>query len=152
MEIVASAMMHPFPVSNDLEEDWFKGLSDKGNRAVWFGILHIKDSLLIGFTFLNEINWINRSCMLGIVIGNKNYQGSGLGKEVMDTIINYAWNSLNLRKISLEVRSDHTTAVKLYEELGFIREGLLKDHYFNEGIYNDALLLSLFKDTVDSGK
>ncbi len=151
-EIKASAIMHPFPVTFELEEEWYATQNDKGNKAIWFGIELVEDSTPIGFTFLNNIRWVDRTCNLGIVIGEIKYQGSGIGKEVMDLLISYTFKSLNLRKITLEVRSDHEAAVKLYEKLGFKQEGILREHYFVEGQYHDTLILSLFNGTDKSGK
>ena len=144
-EIKQASMMHPFPVTLELEDEWYEGLSDRANKAVWFGIELNQDSSLIGFTFLNNISWTDRTCNLGIVIGEKNHQGAGIGREVMETLISYAFEKLNLRKIGLEVREDNKAALSLYEKLGFMTEGTLRDHHFSNGKYYDVLIMSLFK-------
>lgn len=151
-EIKASTMMHPFPVSLELEEDWFSGLQNTGNRAVWFAIEFIDSDAPIGFIFLNNIRWVERNCCLGILIGEKTQQGSGIGKEAMDLLIDYAFKALNLRKISLEVRTDNKAALLLYEKIGFRKEGTLKDHYYSAGKYHDALILSLFNTGLSDGR
>ena len=151
-EIKASSIMHPFPVTFELEEEWYATLNDKRNKAIWFGIELEEDAKLIGFTFLNNIRWVDRTCNLGIVIGEIKYQGSGIGKKVMNLLVSYAFKSLNLRKITLEVRSDHAAALKLYEKLGFKQEGILKDQYFADSKYHDTLILSIFNDADRSGK
>jgi diamine N-acetyltransferase len=151
-EIKASAMMHPFPVSPELEEEWFSGLQNTGNRAVWFAIEPVEGNAPIGFIFLNNIRWVERNCCLGILIGEKTQQGSGIGREAMDLVIGYAFKALNLRKISLEVRTDNKAALLLYEKTGFRKEGTLRDHYYSAGKYHDALILSLFNPGSPDGR
>jgi RimJ/RimL family protein N-acetyltransferase len=49
-----------------------------------------------------------------------------------------------LRKITLGVVRQNTQAVALYEKLGFVTEGIYKEHLVYDGIYYDVLRMSLF--------
>jgi UDP-4-amino-4,6-dideoxy-N-acetyl-beta-L-altrosamine N-acetyltransferase len=137
---------HPFPVTKELEKEWIEGvLKNKDNSSVYFGICKNESRELVGIVKLFNINWISRTCCFGIFLGSKENRGKGIGKEAMQLIINYAFNSLNLRKISLEVISSNKATIKLYEKMGFEKEGILNEQFFAEGKYFDFLILALLK-------
>ncbi|MBN2669268.1 MAG: GNAT family N-acetyltransferase [Bacteroidales bacterium] len=147
-ELTKLVLSHPFPITEALELDWYHSiLNSKDNKSVYFGIDTIQGNL-IGLVFLNNINWIHRTCWFHILIGDSSAQGKGYGKETMQLISNYAFNTLNLNKISLEVATYNLAAIKLYESTGFIKEGLLKQHYFVDGQFIDSIIMSKFKENA----
>jgi len=60
--------------------------------------------------------------------------------------LDYAFNELNLQKISLEVLELNTGALKLYEKLGFKKEGFFENHFYSNGVYFNVLVMSLSRD------
>lgn len=62
---------------------------------------------------------------LGIVVSEQ-LVGQGLGRILMEELINWATSNGVTKKISLVTREDNTFAIELYEKLGFEKEGLLK--------------------------
>lgn len=144
IEIKKQSLMHPFPVTKELETDWFNKLStDKNNKMVFFSIVD-KENHIIGYTQLTNINWINRNCYFGIIIGNKEYRGKGVGFEVLELMIKYAFETLNLHKIILEVADFNKTAIKLYEKYGFVLEGILNEQVFYDNKYYNFRIYSIF--------
>lgn len=116
---------------------------------VWYFVLLVfyyrSNDVPIGYIILNNINHTNRNCTLGIVIGEMESQGKGFGNEVIGMAISYAFDTLNLNRITQEVVENNENALKLYRKLGFIEEDRLKKHYFVEGKYFDVIVLSIFK-------
>jgi len=145
LDFSALIMSHPFPVTEELEKEWIKSIiEDKSNRSVHLGIC-LKDSEeLIGLTKLFNINWISRNCYFGIFLGSKESRGKGIGKEVMELIIDYSFNKLNLRKIILEVIETNQPAINLYKKMGFTKEGELKEQVYNNEKYYGVIIMSLF--------
>tara|TARA_B110000503_G_C7011170_1_gene355753 strand:+ start:184 stop:726 length:543 start_codon:yes stop_codon:yes gene_type:complete len=83
-------------------------------------------------------------CEYGILIGDKSEWGKGYAKEASQLIIDYCFNVLNLRKMTLGVTACNESAVKLYKNLGFEIEGIFKNQEFHFGKYQDGLRMSLF--------
>lgn len=83
---------------------------------------------------------------LGLLIGNKNYWGKGVGYEACKLAIEYGFNEMHLRKIYLAVYENNPHAKKLYEKLGFKTEGILRKHIMASGELNDKCLMGLFKE------
>ncbi|HOQ43026.1 MAG TPA: GNAT family protein [Smithellaceae bacterium] len=147
------AMMHPYPVTKEMEKEWLKGiLHDTSNRCVTFAIETVAKHKLIGSFQLRDIQWIHRRAWLGIMIGDSEEQGKGFGSEAMRLGMDYAFKVLHLEKISLEVVRQNQRAINLYEKIGFKREGLLKRHYYFDGGYHDVLIMSLIKPTEYLGR
>jgi RimJ/RimL family protein N-acetyltransferase len=46
-------------------------------------------------------------------------------------------------RIELSVRADNLRAVRLYEKVGFVREGVLRDAVFVDGKLHNALAMAL---------
>jgi len=146
-EIKNMALMHPFPVSMEMEKEWFESNIKKiNNRLIILGIEFMESNQIIGFTKLYDINWVHRYCYFGIIIGEKNMWGNGIGKETTELMIQYAFQTLNLRKILLEVVIMNEPAINLYKNLGFNVEGTLKNQVFINGAYSDVLLMAIFNN------
>ena len=139
------AMMHPFPITEMVEKKWYEDiLKSTSDKTVYFTIIQ-KDDTPIGFVKLYNINYTHKNCALGIVIGESEEQSKGYGKEAMELIIEYAFNTLNLNKITVEVVENNYKALSLYERLGFIEEGRMKQQYYMGAEYLDILIMSIFK-------
>ena len=140
------AAMHQFPVSPELEQQWLDAIiMDKSNSKAYFGIESREKGLLAGICFLQNINWVDRTCWFGIAILPE-FQGKGYGKSALGMMLEYGYKKLNLYKISLYVLSVNQAAVKLYEAAGFETEGTLRKHCNVEGERCDLLIMSRFKD------
>jgi len=79
---------------------------------------------------------------LGIVIG-KPYCGFGLGRKMMDYLIEWARLNGITKKISLLTREDNYGAIELYRKVGFEEEGRLKNDNYIKGVYYSTLAMSL---------
>lgn len=83
---------------------------------------------------------------LGLLIGNKDYWGKGIGSEACRLMMRYGFETMNLRKIYLAVYESNPYAKKLYEKLGFQLEGTLRKHVAVKGAYYDKYLMGIFKE------
>jgi len=86
-------------------------------------------------------------CGIGIGIAHA-YQGRGVGRALMTAGIDFAERWANYGRIELTVHADNARAVKLYESLGFVHEGRLREYSFREGGYVDALLMARVTDAL----
>ena len=69
------------------------------------------------------------------------WQGKGVGAELMRAIVDLADNWLNLTRLELEVYADNEAAIHLYERFGFEVEGTLRRHAFRDGEYIDSKVM-----------
>ncbi|SCW28796.1 Protein N-acetyltransferase, RimJ/RimL family [Paenibacillus tianmuensis] len=98
-----------------------------------------------GITSLIHIDPKNRNAECIIDIGNKTYWGKGYGTEAIKLLLDYAFLELNLHRVSLRVFSFNDRAIKLYEKLGFRREGISRQSLFREGAWHDIIHMGLLQ-------
>lgn len=72
------------------------------------------------------------------------FRGQGIGRRLLQASIAKAWEN-GLTRIELEVRVDNANAMRLYEGLGFKREGLRRHGIRMEGQYHDTLAMALLR-------
>lgn len=73
----------------------------------------------------------------------KEYWGLGIARQMLNYLIDWANNSNLIRKINLKVRVDNTTAIKLYEDLGFKHEGRLSRFFYINDCFYDVYEMGL---------
>lgn len=59
---------------------------------------------------------------------DRQHQGVGLGRQLMDYVIEFCRNS-NCDKLSLRVRQSNNVAINLYESLGFKKSSVVETYY-----------------------
>lgn len=69
----------------------------------------------------------HRSGRISQVVVAPDGRGQGIGHAMMSYVMAVAFEELNLHRVSLGVYTQNQVAIGLYERLGFLREGLLRD-------------------------
>lgn len=111
------------------EEEWVKNKLQNNN--IVFSMIEKETNEFIGNIELMDVN--NNSGELGISITplkqNKHY-----GTEAIKSLINYAFNELDLNKIELEVFKTNLRAIHCYENVGFVinENGKTEKDYYME--------------------
>ncbi len=131
------------PQSFGQEEKWFNELNSRKSDIV----LAIEDlkGKFIGIIGLHGINWKDRLATHGIFIGDKNYWSNGYGTDAGMILFEYAFNSLNLRKIRSMALGFNERSVKYHLGCGFKIVGRWRKDIFKKGKYWDLVLMDLFK-------
>jgi RimJ/RimL family protein N-acetyltransferase len=78
---------------------------------------------------------------LGLMVAD-GYRRRGIGRALLEQAVAWA-REAGVRKLELHVFPWNEPAIHLYEQFGFEREGLRKDHYRRGGEYVDAILMAL---------
>lgn len=114
-------------------------------KKIFFWAITIKhNDLHIGNIKIDPINYKHKSGEYGILMGDRNNWGKGYAKEASKVVIDYCFNVIGLRKITLGVIEDNVAAVKLYKSLGFDEEGIYSMHGIYGGKYCDAIRMAIF--------
>lgn len=80
---------------------------------------------------------IDKSCWIGICIGDINYHGSGIAKIAMEFLEDKAKN-LNQKRIELGVFEYNKRAINFYKKMGYVEIGENKNFvYYNEKWQSD---------------
>jgi RimJ/RimL family protein N-acetyltransferase len=133
-----------FPVTEKKEEEWFDRIANNPNEIV-LGIETL-DGKLIGNMALVHINAKDRTASTGALIGEKEYRGKGYGTDAKMALLDYAFNTLNLRKINSSVYAFNKRSVKYNLKCGYKIEGVRKKQIFRNGKYHDEILIAVSKE------
>lgn len=79
---------------------------------------------------------------LGIVV-EEQYCGLGLGRKLIDYLIDWAKSNGITKKISLLTRQDNIRAIELYKKIGFEEEGMLRKDNYIDGVYHNTIMMGL---------
>ena len=111
-----------------------------------------RDGKPIGFIVISELDKLNQKANLGMLIGEKSLWDKGYGTDSLVTLINYLFNDMELNRIGLEVFDYNIRAQKLYEKLGFVKEGIQRQGLFRDGKYSNVIFMGLLKDEYKYNK
>jgi len=67
----------------------------------------------------------------------------GYGSEAISLLIDYAFNSLNLHNIRLNVYESNVNAISCYSKLGFQRVGIVREAVFMNQKYENLVIMDL---------
>jgi RimJ/RimL family protein N-acetyltransferase len=126
----------------------FKGMFEqiaKDATQILFAIRKVSAPDIVGFTVLRNIQSVHRSAELGIRIGAEGERGQGIGGRAVALVLDYAWNSLNLHRVSLTVLAHNARAIASYKAAGFVTEGVLKQAAYIDGKWCDMAIMGALR-------
>ncbi len=126
---------------------WATWLEDKekARDLYLFAIRPVDEERILGYVELDGFLWVHQNCWLSIGIGDKADWGQGYGLEAMELSLKFAFHELNLHRVQLTVFSYNERAIALYENLGFTREGVYREHLQRDGRRYDMYLYGLLR-------
>lgn len=123
----------------------------KGETTFLLGIRPLTSDDLIGLLELDGVMWSHGTTFVSIAIGDEENRGKGYGREAMQLGLKFTFHELNLHRVCLTVFNYNEAAVKLYEGLGFVREGVYREHLQRDGRRHDMFLYGLLRREWESG-
>ncbi len=133
-------------INEDVDSDWYDKYIHTRSNSVRCAIVDSeKEDEVLGLISLLDINYINRSGTLHIMIGGAENRGKGLGTFAVKAMIEHAFLNLNLRRIELGVLENNISAIHLYEKCGFCREGMKRESNYKSGKYINMIIMALLR-------
>lgn len=139
-------LMHQ-PLSRAQEERWFEGqLSRSDELILAIEVREGREWVHIGNVGLHRLDLKNRTAVLGIVIGEKDFWGRGFGREAIRVLLCYAFLELGLHRVELETFSSNVRALRCYEAVGFKKVGVRRQAFFRDGAFHDVIIMDLLAE------
>ncbi len=101
----------------------------------------LEDGAFVGELAILDLDVHNRSCAFRIALAS-HATGRGLGTEATRLIVQHVLG-LGIHRIGLDVYAHNPRARHVYEKLGFVHEGTLRDALLWEGEWIDAHVMAL---------
>ncbi len=131
----------PYESLQELREIYDRHIHD--NRERRFVIVD-PDGVRAGIVELMEIDYIHRNAEFQIIVA-PGFQGRGYAQQATRKALDYAFAVLNLHKVYLIVSVENPKAIHIYEQAGFVTEGELREEYFADGRYRNALRMGILQ-------
>jgi RimJ/RimL family protein N-acetyltransferase len=124
------------------QKNWFESIHQSNPpKEIMFGILD-KKKKLIGVTGLTYIDWKNRNSEISIYFSTKNWQTKPNAKEVINLIMEYGFEELNLHRLYVEIFSLMKENTKLFSQMKFIKEGELREKVWRQNKWWNTIIFS----------
>lgn len=136
----------PFRYINlDVDVRWFENYMSNRSGTVRCAIVEDGKEEILGLVSLTDIDSLNQSAVLHIMIGERKNQGMGIGTFAVQAMLNHAFYNMNLHRVELTVQESNTRAIHLYEKCGFSQEGKKREAFYKNGQFVDARVYSKLK-------
>jgi len=134
-----------FPICKSNQERWFEQLMNSSHRIL-FVIADKKNRKPIGTVGLKNIDFKNQSAEYGnVLIGESDYRSKGYAFDATMTLLKFSFGEMNLERIYVYVLEFNSKAVRLYEKIGFQKEGILRRAFFTQGKFVDVILMAILR-------
>ncbi|WP_308167424.1 GNAT family N-acetyltransferase [Catellatospora tritici] len=141
---VTSSRQEPEPDDPTREKrlrEWYTTRNAQTDRLD-LAVVDLAGGECVGEMVLNKWDPDNLCCTFRTLIGPGG-RDRGLGTEAIRMFIGYGFEQLRLHRISLEVFAFNPRARRVYEKVGFVAEGVLRDALRFDGQWIDATVMSI---------
>ena len=148
------AMSHPYmfdynsPI--DAADEMHEWLCDEESDEITLGVFS-SDGCAVGMMELQNLDFENLSCGIGVVIASGGDRGRGYAREAVGLAIDFAFNRLGMNRICAETLETNLPMLAVLRGLGFALEVTRRrDSYFC-GSYVDSLVFGLLRADCGQG-
>lgn len=117
----------------------------RGPTSFPFAIRDLGDDRLIGYAAIDGVLWNQRNAWVTLAIGAPADRGRGYGQEALELLLGFAFGELNLRCLNITVFAYNAAAIRLYERMGFRREGSMREFLERDGEIFDMHFYGLLR-------
>ncbi|MDX3066440.1 GNAT family protein [Streptomyces sp. ND04-05B] len=106
----------------------------------YLGVTKRDDDSVIGFARIG-LSGVQAG-KLGYAIAAKEW-GRGYATDAARALVRYGFKELGLHRVTAAIGPDNVASIAVVQQLGFTREGVLRDHVFTNGQWRDSVLFSV---------
>lgn len=110
-----------------------------------FLIINKETNSVIGRAGFHTWHTKHARAEIGYAISSDDNKRKGYMGEALKAIIAYGFNEMDLNRIEAYIGLNNIPSHKLVKALGFIQEGVAREHYCNNGRIEDSACYSLLK-------
>jgi RimJ/RimL family protein N-acetyltransferase len=135
--------VHPRPGAAVAE--MFRSWSRNVGADVGLSVVVRDTGELAGHVTLYGADVKDRCATLAVVVGPP-FQGRGLGRDALRTLVRYGFAELGLHRVELGVNGDNAAAIAAYTAVGFVEEGRRRKAVFRHGRWHDHVQMGLLAE------
>lgn len=101
---------------------------------------------VVGMINTNEIELHHRNTEIDIVIGHPDYRERGYGTDAIREFLRFLFDTVGLHRVWLGTYEYNARARRVYEKLGFVQEGVMRDADLVEERWVNAVVYGILED------
>jgi len=117
------------------------GESQPADTAI-FSVVELATGGLAGDALLWDIDPHNRSAHLGLSL-RPACRGRGLGTDAIRLLCRYGFAIRGLHRLQIETLADNGAVIRMAEQVGFTREGVIRGADWVNGVWADSVIFGL---------
>ena len=133
-----------FPMTQSLVRAYIESFEGRSDGFL-LGIFDCQAGQHVGNVTLQSIDWRDRRGEIGILIGDRTARGKGFGGAAVSLVVDHAFLRLGLNKLTAGYVTGNDASARLFGALGFVEEGVLKEHFYLDGEFLDCPRLALLR-------
>jgi RimJ/RimL family protein N-acetyltransferase len=131
-------------VADDAFEADLAGRFRTFDRSGYFAIEDERGEL-VGRIDYERLDPVDRTAELMIMLGNPASRGHGLGGDALRTLIRHLFIDRQVERVWLTVLAWNSAAIRAYEKVGFVREGVRREDVWIDGAWHSQLVMGLLR-------
>jgi RimJ/RimL family protein N-acetyltransferase len=143
--LLAAEPATPYSVKQ-IKEFVEKELLSQDSGTFFFMIRSLEDDRIIGEIGLDGVQWNHGDTYVGISIGERELWSKGYGTDAMQVLLRFAFDELNMHRVSLTVFEYNPRAIRSYEKAGFVVEGRERKFLDRDGKRWDVLYMGILRE------
>jgi RimJ/RimL family protein N-acetyltransferase len=126
---------------------WYDRMATRAqaNESWQWVVVQRSTGRVIGTCLVFGFDWPSQRAEVGYVLGQSHW-GAGIMYEAMVALVDYLFDEAKFRRLDAAADARNLASCKLLERLGFVREGLLRQHSLQHDELPDMALFGLLRD------
>ena len=122
-----------------------QGLSMFNKSFRGFQLIDKASNKIIGWCSFHIWYTEHNRAEIGYNISEESFKQKGLMSEALEKILEYGFTTMNLHRVEALVATYNIPSLKLLDKNNFKKEGVLREHYFENDRMEDSAIYSLLK-------
>lgn len=97
----------------------------------------------IGNITLQDIDAVDLRGEIGLLVGEPEWRGRGVGSEAIAMVVSHAFDDLGLHKLTAGYVAGNDGSARAFAKNGFVVEGVLREQFALDGEFADVYRLGL---------
>ena len=125
-----------FPFSEDYQREI---INSDGSEKLDVIIEEIDTGIAAGYFMLRKLD---TPCaeFTHVIIDRK---GLGYGREALNLLLEWAFKIRKFHRVWIDCKEYNSIALHLYERVGVVREGVLREYLLTNGVYENLVVLGM---------
>lgn len=127
------------------KDKYAQGYTSFNRSIVNFQLIEKQTGKVIGDCGYHTWSPPHRRAEIGYGLINDTHKRKGYMTEALKAVLDYGFSRMDLHRVEALAAPDNTASIKLLQNMGFVFEGTLRQHYNVNGNMEDSVMYSLLK-------